>query len=95
MENEKYGGINPELAEASPWFREVMGNADELLSIGIDPATAAVIVAAVPVTLRVLKIASEFTSAMASDYAEKQRLKRKREELELERDFQGDGKGKI
>lgn len=87
MRDERYEGINPELAEASPWFRELMGQADQLLSIGIDPATAAVIVASVPITLRVLKMANEFTTAMSHDYAERQRLKRKREELELEKEF--------
>lgn len=88
MQSSNYdGAIHPELAETSNVFAEVMRGGDHLLSIGIDPATAAVIVAAVPISLRLLRMANEMLSASIDDQKEEKRLDRKRREYELDREF--------
>lgn len=79
--------IHPELMEASPVYRSLIDSANDLMSIGIDPALAAMVVAAVPVTLRVLKMGNEFTSAMVDDWKDNKRIERKRRELELNKEF--------
>ena len=100
MEDEidRYNGVNPELVEVSPWFRDIMSASDDLMSTGISPATAAVIVAMVPITLRILKIVSDAVHVQLSDkrlenerkherFRDEQRLETKRKEYELEREF--------
>lgn len=79
--------ISPELEYASPMLRGLIELGHDASTIGIDPALALTIVAAVPVVLRLLRMGNEFTSAIANDLAEKKRLDRKREELELEQEF--------
>lgn len=79
--------IHPELAHQSSVFKEIMAAGDELMTIGIDPATAAVIVAAVPVTLRILRMVNEFVTAALDDWKETRRIERKRKEFDLEREY--------
>lgn len=79
--------IHPELAQQSGTFHALMDAGDQLMTIGIDPATAAVIVAAVPVTLRILKMVNEFVTAALDDWKENKRIERKRKELELDREY--------
>ena len=97
MEND-YNGVNPELVEVSPWFQDIMGASNDLMHTGISPATAAVIVAMVPITLRILKIVSDAVNVSLADTKESNALKRekerdehrldtKRKEYELEREF--------
>lgn len=87
MRQDYEDGIHPELAQQTGVFQEIMSAGDELMTIGIDPATAAVIVAAVPVTLRVLRMVNELVSAAIDDWKENQRLERKRKELDLDREY--------
>ena len=83
---ERYeGNIHPELAENSRVFREIMSAGDELMSIGIDPATAAVIVAAVPITLRLLKMLNEYSLALLRNWEADKELDRERRRRELDR----------
>lgn len=84
---DEYEGINPEIASVSPWFRDLMGASDELMNVGISPATAAVIVASVPITLRLLRMGNEVLSAWVDDTREKNRLARKREEADLDHEI--------
>ena len=97
MEND-YQDINPEIYQASPWLREVMNGADTLMNTGIDAATAAVIVAMVPITLRILKIVGDAVNVGLADTKEanaikrererdEQRLDIKRKEYELDKEF--------
>lgn len=84
---ESYDDIHPELAESSGVFSELMGAGDELMSIGIDPATAVAIAAAVPVVLRVLRMLNEAASAAIRDWEKDRDLARKRKDLELDQEF--------
>ena len=79
-----YSEMNPEIAAASPLMRGLIDLGHEASTIGVDPATAIAIVAAVPVVLRLLRMTGEFTGAIANDLAEKKRLERKDQELEIE-----------
>ncbi|MEL6758686.1 MAG: hypothetical protein AAFP81_19830 [Pseudomonadota bacterium] len=79
--------IHPELAQTSGVFRELMNAGDELMTIGIDPATAVVIAAAVPIALRILRIANEASSAAIQNWLDDQKLQRKRKEYELDKEF--------
>ncbi|MEL6755001.1 MAG: hypothetical protein AAFP81_01095 [Pseudomonadota bacterium] len=79
--------IHPELAQTSGVFRELMNAGDELMTIGIDPATAVVIAAAVPIALRILRIANEASSAVIQNWLDEQKLVRKRKEYELDEEF--------
>lgn len=81
---EDYAEIDPELRYASPTLRTLLELGQDASSIGIDPGLALAIIAAVPVTLRVLRMGNEFTSAAAQDLVEKNRLKRKEQELAME-----------
>lgn len=78
------GDINAELQYASPFMRGIIDLGHDMSTTGIDPSTAMVIVAAVPVTLRVLRMANELSSAAVSDWSEGKRLERKKQELEIE-----------
>jgi hypothetical protein len=81
------GDIHPELAETSGVFRELMSAGDELMTIGIDPATAVAVAAAVPLLLRLLRMGSEVLSTGLRDWEKNRDLERKRKDLELEREF--------
>ena len=81
---EDYSDLNPEIAAASPLMQGLIDLGHDASTIGVDPATAIAIVAAVPVALRLLRMGNEFTSAIANDIAEKKRLERKDEELAIE-----------
>lgn len=81
---EDYNDLNPEIAAASPLMQSLIDLGHDASTIGVDPATAIAIVAAVPVALRLLRIGNEFTSAIANDVAEKKRLQRKDQELAIE-----------
>ena len=78
------GDINAELQYASPFMRGIIDLGHDMSTTGIDPSTAMVIVAAVPVTLRVLRMANELSSAAVSDWSEGKRLERKKQELDIE-----------
>ena len=83
MQDDYYSGINPELAEASPVFAEIMGVSNELLSFGIDPSYALMAMAGVPVALRILRIVNEFTSAAAEDYRAKKAIENEQRRGEM------------
>lgn len=84
---ESYDDIHPELAQTSGVFRELMNAGDELMTIGIDPATAVVIAAAVPITLRILRMVNEAVSAIIQNWVDEKKLDRKRRDYELEQEF--------
>lgn len=79
--------IHPELMEASPIYRGLINTTNDLMSIGVDPAFAAVVVASVPIILRLLRMANEMTAAMIDDWKDNRRIDRKRRELELDQEF--------
>ena len=81
---EDYAEIDPELQYASPMLRGLLQMGEDASSIGVDPALALTIVAAVPVVLRGLRMVNEFTTAVIQDFVEKNRLKRKEQELAME-----------
>lgn len=81
------GEIHPELAQSSGVFKELVNAGDELMSIGIDPATAIAIAAAVPIALKILRILNRASDAAIDNWLEDKRLVRKRKEMELDQEF--------
>ncbi len=80
--------INPELAEASPWLQDAVSASNAMMDSGIDPGLALAAAAAVPVVLRGLKLLGQFTDAMAEDFREANKIKREKQRMEMQRDFE-------
>ncbi len=75
--------------EQSSVYRELVNAGESVMEFGISPGTAALIVAAVPITLKLLRMANELVSANIEDWLAGRRLERKKQEadadLEIER----------
>lgn len=80
--------VNPELLEQSSVYRELVNGAESVMEFGISPGTAALIVAAVPITLKLLRMVNEWFSASVDDWAAGKRIDRKKQEAEADREIE-------
>ncbi len=76
--------ISPELLEQSSVYRELVNASESVMEIGISPGTAALIVAAVPITLKLLRMANELVSANIEDWLAGRRIARRKQEADTE-----------
>lgn len=78
--------LDPDLAQAAPYYREVLDATEQASQFGVDANTAIMVMAAVPVVMRILRMVNEFSTAWVKAWTEENTLavERKRDEHKLQ-----------
>ena len=85
MQDVDRSDFDPELLEQpNSVYRELVEGAEIVGGFGISPGMAALIVASVPITLKLLRMGNELVSASIEDWLAGRRITRRKEEADAE-----------
>lgn len=91
MQDVDRADFDPSLLEQpNSVYREIVEGAEIVGGFGISPGMAALIVASVPVTLKLLRMGNELVSAQIEDWLAGRRLTRRKQEADIELEIERD-----